>query len=328
MRLLRPPLLLAGVLLGSDASAAMLGLSWDNDLFVGQDKNYTNGLRLSYVGDSHEQCRSKSSVTCGLVRSTSFLPGVQTAGQRHAVTVSLQQVMVTPSDIERKTPDYGDIPYVGYSNLELGVFHWDDDELVGFGVRGGVVGPDSGAEQSQKLVHKITGSNQPEGWDNQLGQDLVGGVFATYVTRALRHTTSGGYQTEIGYGGSVNANNFDSNVEVGAFIRFGRNLPGNFLPDYAGLGTVGSLVGLFDRPGFGWEVFLGASGQYNAYSYIEENSGLYDLERRDLSGGVITGFSVRTAGGFSFSMTLQSSSSPLRDSSPINFGNMSFTWAL
>lgn len=328
MRVARLLLLLAGVLLSASSTAGILGFSWDNDLFVGQDGNYTNGLRFSYVGDNHDHCDTEQGLTCAVTRLAAPLPGVAVSGQRHALTISLQQLMITPDDISRKTPDYHDLPYVGYSNLELGLFSWDDDNLVGFGFRAGIVGPDSGAEESQKLAHRITGSQQPEGWDNQLGQDFIGGVFATYVRRALQHTTASGYQTEVGYGGSVDANNFDSGAEVGAFIRFGRNLPGNFLPDYAGVGTVGSLIGLFDQPGSGWEVFLGASGHYNAYSYIEDKSGPYDVERRDFSGGVIAGFGVRTAGGFSATMTLQTSSSPLREGGPLNFGNMSFMWRI
>ena len=43
---------------------------------------------------------------------------------------------------------------------------------------------------------------------------------------------------------------------------------------------------------------------------------------------VITGFGVRS-GKFSFTMTLQTSSSPVRDKDdPLSFGNMSFMWAI
>lgn len=328
MRVVGVLTLLAGVLSASPVWAATLGFSWDNDLFVGQDKNYTNGLRLSYVGDDHQHCARQSGFTCGLTRRLSGLPGISLTGQRHAFTVSLQQIMITPDNIQRQTPDYNDLPYVGYSNVELGLFNWDGDELYGYGVRAGVVGPDSGAAESQKFAHHVTGSKQPEGWGNQLGQDYIGGVFATYVKRALRYTLDNGYQTELGYGGSVDANNFNGNAEIGGFVRFGRNLPDNFVPDYAGIGTVGSLIGLFDDPGWGWEMFLGLSGQYNGYSYIVTHSGPYNVKARDGSGTVITGFGVRTGGGFSFTTTLQSSSSPLRDNGPISFGNMSFMWSI
>ena len=144
----------------------------------------------------------------------------------------------------------------------------------------------------------------------------------------FRTTNDAGYQTELGTAWGIDANNFDGGAQVGGFIRFGRNLPGNFIPDYAGLGTAGSLVGLFDNPGFGWEVFFGLSGQYVGYSYLEENAGRYNIEARDAVGAVITGFGVRS-GEFSFTMTVQTSTSPVRDKNdPLSFGNMSFMWAL
>ncbi|HCQ35271.1 MAG TPA: DUF2219 domain-containing protein, partial [Alcanivorax sp.] len=45
-------------------------------------------------------------------------------------------------------------------------------------------------------------------------------------------------------------------------------------------------------------------------------------------GAVITGFGVRS-GEFSFTMTVQTSTSPVRDNNdPLSFGNMSFMWAI
>ncbi|ASK35920.1 hypothetical protein CEK62_16780 [Alcanivorax sp. N3-2A] len=327
MRFLCLAALMFGVLAGPYAQADTLGFSWDNDVFLGQDKNYTNGVRFSWVDEGHTQCESESGLTCGTARLLDPLPGISAASERHAFTVSLEQIMITPNDIKRETPDYNDLPYVGYTNLELGLFSWDADSLYGYGVRIGIVGPDSGAEESQKIVHRITGSNEPEGWDNQLGQDLIGGAYFINAHRLFRHTSDGGYQTELGYAWGVDANNFDGNAQAGGFVRFGRNLPGNFIPDYAGIGTAGSLVGLFDNPGFGWEVFVGLSGQYVGYSYIERKGDDYDVQARDYIGTAVAGFGLHTD-GFSFTMTVQNSTSPIRDSDPLSFGNMSFMWAL
>ncbi|EKF74307.1 hypothetical protein A11A3_08910 [Alcanivorax hongdengensis A-11-3] len=308
--------------------ASTFGFSWDNDLFVGTDRNYTNGVRISWVGEDQGQCDRTASLTCGVARGVQWLPGIDLDGSRQALTLSVAQIMITPHDITRSTPDYNDLPYVGYSNLELGLFSWNDDSLFGYGLRGGVVGPDSGAEQSQKVVHKITGSQEPMGWDNQLGSDAIGGLWFLYSHRYLHHISDSGLETELGYAWGVDANNFDGNAQAGGFIRIGRNLPRNFIPDYAGIGTAGSLVGLFDGKGFGWESFLGASGQYLGYSYLDEKSGPYDVRVRDGILTLVLGGGVHTD-NFSFTMTLQSSSSPLRDSDDLlSFGNLSFMWQI
>lgn len=328
MRALYGAVVLAGLLGPTFGQADTLGFSWDNDLFLGQDKNYTNGVRFSWVDDGQDDCEHNGGATCAVARTLDPLPGISAADERHALTVSLEQIMITPSDIERTTPDYNDLPYVGYANLEVGLFSWDQRNLYGYGLRVGVVGPDSGAENSQKFVHRVVGSNEPQGWDNQLGPDTIGGAWFIQAHRLFRHTGDHGYETELGTAWGIDANNFDGHAQAGGFVRFGRNLPGNFIPDYAGIGTAGSLVGLFDRRGFGWELFLGLAGQYTGYSYIEEHAGPYDIEARDFTGTAIGGFGLRND-GFSFTMTLQTSTSPLRDSNdPLSFGNLSFMWAI
>ncbi len=307
--------------------ASTFGFSWDNDLFVGSDGQYTNGVSISWVGEAHDRCDRNGTFTCGLAAVLDPLPGISLADEKHALTLSLEQIMITPADISRDTPNFNDLPYVGYSNLELGLFSWNGDNLFGYGVRVGVVGPDSGAEQSQKVVHKITGSTEPRGWDNQLGSDLIGGAYFLHAHRLVRHQ-QGPLESEVGYAWGVDANNFNGTASAGAFWRIGQNLPRNFIPDYAGIGTAGSLVGLFDGDGFGWEVFVASFGEYIGYSYLEENSGPYNVESRDGILGLVLGGGI-SLNDFSFTLTLQGSSSPIRDSDDIlSFGNMSFMWRI
>ncbi|WP_323772580.1 lipid A deacylase LpxR family protein [Alcanivorax sp.] len=320
--------LLLSVFLPLPVLASTLGFSWDNDLFVGADGQYTNGVRISWVGDAHDHCDSNGSVTCGLAGVLSPLPGISLDDEKHALTLSLEQVMITPGDISQSAPNYADLPYAGYSNLEMGLFSWNGDNLFGYGVRLGVVGPESGAEQSQKVVHKITGSTEPQGWDNQLGTDLIGGAYFINARRFHQFQWDSGFQGELGYAWGVDANNFHGTASAGGFLRVGRNLPRNFIPDYAGIGTAGSLVGLFDGSGFGWEAFVASFGEYIGYSYLEHHAEEYDVEARDGVLGLVVGGGVHWD-RFSFTLTLQSSTSPLRSSDDnFSFGNMSFMWQI
>ncbi|MCG8394871.1 MAG: lipid A deacylase LpxR family protein [Pseudomonadales bacterium] len=314
--------------LSSAAKASTFGFSWDNDLFVGSDGQYTNGVRLSWVGNAHEHCERNTTFTCGLASTLDPLPGISIQDEKHALTLSLEQVMITPGDISRTEPDYSDLPYAGYSNLEMGLFSWDDSRLFGYGIRVGVVGEDSGAEQSQKFVHKLTGSTDPQGWDHQLGPDVIGGAYFITAERAWQHRSDSGMQTELGYAWGVDANNFHGTATAGGFLRFGRNLPRNFIPDYAGIGTAGSLVGLLEGEGFGWETFVASFGEYIGYSYLENHADEYNVESRDGIIGLVVGGGVHWD-NFSFTLTLQGSTSPLRNSDdPLSFGNMSFMWKI
>ena len=214
--------LLLSVFLPLPVLAATVGFSWDNDLFVGADGQYTNGVRISWVGDAHDHCERNGSVTCGLASALSPLPGISLKDEKHALTLSLEQVMITPADISQSAPVYYYLPYSGYSNLEMGLFSWNGDSLFGYGARLGVVGPESGAEQSQKLVHKITGSTEPQGWDNQLGTDLIGGVYFINARRFQQFQWESGLQGELGYAWGVDANNFHGTATAGGFFRLWR----------------------------------------------------------------------------------------------------------
>lgn len=316
------------LLLPLPVAASTLALSWDNDLLVGSDGRYTNGVRLSFVGDTHDDCGEQGGAVCTVARGLDLLPGIDAAANRHAVTVSLEQAMITPSDITRAQPDFNDLPYAGLTNLEVGLFSWDDDFMVGYGFRLGVLGPDSLADKAQKWVHKITGSDEPKGWDEQLGQDLIGGVWVSGTQRLLRRVSAGGIETEAGYAWGIDANNFLGNAQVGGFLRVGRNLPQNLIPDYSGFGTAGSLVGLLDGAGFGWEAFVGGSAQYIGYSYVVEHSGPYDVDGREAIAGLVVGGGLHWD-RFATSLTLRGSTSPVRDSKKLlSYGNLSFMWAL
>ena len=98
--------LLLSVFLPLPVLAATVGFSWDNDLFVGADGQYTNGVRISWVGDAHDHCERNGSVTCGLASALSPLPGISLKDEKHALTLSLEQVMITPADISQSAVSY------------------------------------------------------------------------------------------------------------------------------------------------------------------------------------------------------------------------------
>ena len=76
------------------AQANTFGFSWDNDAFLGQDKNYTNGVRFSWVGDGQSDCQANGGLTCGVARALDPLKGVSAADESQAINVSLQQIMI------------------------------------------------------------------------------------------------------------------------------------------------------------------------------------------------------------------------------------------
>lgn len=291
------------------AGSGALSISWDNDLLTGTDRGYTNGGRLSYLSPSAED--DKDCDLC-LARSTrdtlDWLPVIGRAGNNHALTFSLTQLMVTPENIEATGPVYDDLPYVGYLSGSMTLWSWDSTSLTGYGIAVGVVGPDSGAEATQKWAHKLTGSASPEGWDNQLGTDMIAELHAFHVRRLFRSKVGGGMQQEMAWVAGGRLSNFVTSGDLGVSWRIGTSLPANFISDYAGASSTVGLPGSLDSSGSGWTAFIGAGLEVIPYTYLENQSGHYSYDQRPLVGLAGIGVGWHTP-GFQVAVTLRATTS-------------------
>src|SRR5690606_1519676 len=147
--------------------------------------------------------------------------------------------------------------------------------LTGYGFEIGVVGPDSGAEATQKWVHKLTGSTDPEGWGNQLGTDMIAGLHAFHARRLYRAEVGKDMSQEMAWMAGTRLSNFITNGQLGLSWRMGANLPANIIPDYAGSSSTIGMPGSLDAPGPGWSVFVGLGTEFIPYTYLEKQSGRY-----------------------------------------------------
>ena len=223
------------VFLPLSATADIFNISWDNDLFTGSDRGYTNGIGLSYLTSSAETSDTGSARLAVAARDhLSFLPGVGSNSRDHALSFNLQQLMVTPEDLSRK------------------------------------------------LVHKITGSEPPKGWENQLGTDVVGGLTAEHGRKLWQFGQPDGLEQQFSAVGSGRLSSFQTSASVGAIWRIGRHLSDNFIPDYAGSSSTIALPGSFSRSRTAWSVFVGLGVEYISYSYLADNSGPYRFSESPL----------------------------------------------
>ncbi len=317
---------LAGV--APDAMAGTFNISWDNDLLTASDKGYTNGGRLSYLTDAAEVDDDCSVCLAAHARDgLDWLPGIGAAGDQHALAFSLRQLMFTPENIESSEPQYDDIPYAGYLDGSLTLWSWNDDWITGYGLIVGVVGPDSGARRTQEWVHKLTGSTEPQGWDNQIGQDAVGGLEAYHARRFFRTPAGEGLQNEVSWGAGVTASNFITNAQTGLVWRLGENLPQDFVPLTSGASSTLALPGSTDAPGMGWSVFAGVGGQWVPYSYMDHHADPYTYDQNPFiwQAGVGAGWHWN---GFQATLILRGTSSPDKtNKDELTFGTLAATWS-
>jgi len=129
---------------------AEIGIISDNDLWTSpvSDRYYTNGLELfyRYLGTRQTEKLAKN--------ITEFRIG---------------QYMYNPQSPDVEEPIYHDRPFAGYLFAEAGInkFYFNEDVLK-VNLQAGVVGPESMADDAQKLIHRTFGYDAVRGWQYQI----------------------------------------------------------------------------------------------------------------------------------------------------------------
>lgn len=145
----------------------------ENDLFTPDttDHYYTNGMRLAFISSTFDRFNDENSV--GWIRSLfGDMNLIRADGYKRVVAHGIGQIVITPDDISKTEDQPDDLPYAGllYGFYSMNGQREGRAETLSFMF--GVVGPLSLAEESQKFLHKITGSKEPKGWRHQLKNEL------------------------------------------------------------------------------------------------------------------------------------------------------------
>lgn len=199
-------------------------ISFDNDIFVGTDGGYTNGLYASwfYIPDRPQ---STQELPWYFWLQSKLTDTTENAQQVQIHNIS--QTMVTPTDIGLVVPDPNDSPYAGLLFWQGSLLSVNNKVTDFSSLLIGMLGPASLAEQSQKLVHKITGSDIPQGWDSQLGNEAVIGFNYGRFLRLYNGSLGG-----VDFDAVVGANGFLGNLITAAesvgYVRIGNRLESSY----------------------------------------------------------------------------------------------------
>ena len=200
---------------------------WENDFFIGTDRDYTNGLKFTWSTPYKEDATLSHLPhwSHGVINS---LPFVKEPDAERALSVSLGQNIYTPDDITRSDVIADDRPYAGIAYFGLGFHGINGNHRSNWEIDIGMIGPLSLAEQTQNAVHRITGSQQAQGWSHQLHNEL--GLEAIYESqwRTFHGENLRGFNYDLisHLGGRLG--NVQIYVNTGAEARVGWNLPGDF----------------------------------------------------------------------------------------------------
>ncbi|HEY1097144.1 MAG TPA: lipid A deacylase LpxR family protein [Alphaproteobacteria bacterium] len=232
---------------------AIFTIAYENDVFTGEDNNYSNGVRASYISP-------ETDVPNWLEDTAHALPFFPEEGHSRW-GFSIGQNMYTPDDITVSNPPTDDQPYAGWLYGTAALITDNDDRMDTFQVTVGMVGPASGAREVQGFIHDMIGSPEPEGWDYQLKNEP--GLVLTYQRkwRNLYEITPFGFGFDFSPSVGANVGNIYTDASAGGVFRFGYDLPSDYGPPLIKPSLSGSDFFINNGKKIGWYLFAGAEGR-------------------------------------------------------------------
>jgi len=234
-------------------------LQYENDLFTSdnRDRYYTSGLQLSLL-----ERKKAPKWLDWLAESTPFY---QKGRAEHTwLQYSFGQKIFTPEDTQAFDVQKKDRPYAGYLYLTTSVMskiaqqeNYDYGNLLELTL--GIVGPAALGEQSQTTVHKIIGSDTPNGWDNQLKDELALGASYSRFWR-FRYPLQNGLEFGVNPQVTGVVGNVYTYGALGTMFRFGSNLKRDFSPPTIRPGFLG-VTYFKESKQPSWYGFLGFEGR-------------------------------------------------------------------
>ena len=220
-------LLLLYSLIGLTAASAQaeeanwFAVTVDNDIFLGNDNWYTNGIYASWVNTANQNDLHQPGLMTIPINWSLDIEGAQLTLQAY----TLGQIMVTPEDIRIINPPLTDMPYSGTLLFHSTFIAVQESHADAAGTAIGIVGPASGAERSQKRVHVIVGADEPKGWDSQLGDEII---FQVNRARLWRAWYSKDDRSDFLVLADIGAGTLSSYLASAMLVRFGRGLFNTF----------------------------------------------------------------------------------------------------
>ncbi|HEC44456.1 MAG TPA: lipid A deacylase LpxR family protein [Bacteroides sp.] len=160
-------LLILGLAASAQEQASRNGFvfSFENDMFNRMDWYFSNGINIAL----YHEVLGKSPL------NRILLPLRIRETDRVYYGLRLRQEIYTPRDISQDEIQPGDHPYAATLSLSSEKIVMRPASHMRFtsGLQLGVLGPAALGFHAQKLIHNITPSDPPQGWDNQVGNDLM-----------------------------------------------------------------------------------------------------------------------------------------------------------
>ena len=275
-------------------------LSWENDVFANTDRDYTNGLKLTWSRPLTPDEPIRGRLSGWVAAIMNHLPVAKDWGVKKDISISVGQNIYTPEDTKRKELIVDDRPYAGFLYAGLGLHAISDRRKEVWEIDVGVVGPLAMGEQVQDFSHKLTGSSAVQGWDNQLNNEPALEIIYETKWRLWQWRTD----DHLGFDFIPHLGACLGNVAIyanaGAEFRFGWYIPQDFgsCPIRAGC----SLDSVTQHPGgdsaadrLGFHIFMAVDGRAVLHDiFLDGNtfSDSHSVDRENFVSDWMAGFAL------------------------------------
>ncbi len=263
----------------------------ENDMFGSDtDRHYTHGTRFSAAAPPGE-------VPDWLKDIAVTWPLFAGDGDMRA-SYALGQNLYTPADITIADPLQMDRPYAAWLYGSMGLVSDRGRSVDNFELQLGMVGPAALGEPTQKFVHKVVDSPEPQGWDHQLRNEP--GIVLSYDHRIRRFMTFklgiADFEIDTSPYVGFSLGNVYTHAETGAVFRFGQDLskdrggPPRIRPSLPGSDYYSRVDGL------SWYFFAGGGVRAVARNiFLDGNTfaDSYSADKNPFVGDMQVGFALR-----------------------------------
>ncbi len=261
----------------------------ENDKFIsGTDRDYTTGTHFSWLSAADD-------VPDWANNLASQIPLLASDGKRR-IGYNFGQSIFTPKNTEATGPLPGERPYAGWLYGGVALLSEKPNTLDTLELDLGVVGPWAFGEQVQNNFHRVIGSPESKGWDNQLDNEpgmllIYERAWRTPDWRFSYDNSKLGVDVTPHIGATLG--NIFTYAATGVGIRLGQNLPSDFGPPRIRPGLPGA--GFFDLPAgdIAWYFFASAEGRAVARNIFLDGNTFSDslsLDKEPFVGDFQLGF--------------------------------------
>lgn len=246
---------------------ATLAFSWENDSYANTDRNYTNGMRLSWLSGANK--------TDGVSKWLAQRLGAEDGDSVIRRGIAVGHALYTPEDISTTSAVTDSHPYAAWATLEYTPLIEQKNTVDQFTFKLGLIGPSAQGEWIQNTFHELINVDQVLGWNNQLRDEVTFGVS---WDRRLRHIADFdilGTTMDITPAYGLSLGTVHTNARIGGTARLGQDLGNDYGPPRVQPSLSGANF-FTPKDRFSWYLFAGVEGRWVAHNRFLDGSLFYD----------------------------------------------------